>query len=135
MRNTAISLFWREPEIAARFRSAVCLHGHTFDPYLHWPVLVGAGDLAYAALLRIDPSRRLASYAKRQSKHYTHCRQAVRKGALQRMRARSCHAVVCGHTHQAEADSDYFNSGSWTEEPCTYLEVRAGVVSVKSWPC
>jgi hypothetical protein len=29
MRNTAISLFWREPEIAARFRSAVCLHGHT----------------------------------------------------------------------------------------------------------
>jgi hypothetical protein len=29
MRNTAISLFWREPEVAARFRSAICLHGHT----------------------------------------------------------------------------------------------------------
>jgi hypothetical protein len=29
MKNTALSLFWREPEVAAQFRSAVCLHGHT----------------------------------------------------------------------------------------------------------
>ena len=29
MKNTSISLHWRQPEVARRFWSAVCLHGHT----------------------------------------------------------------------------------------------------------
>jgi hypothetical protein len=29
MKHPNVSLLWREPEIAGRFRSAVCLHGHT----------------------------------------------------------------------------------------------------------
>src|SRR5579883_323855 len=29
MTDSTISLHWRQPEIAGRFRSAVCLHGHT----------------------------------------------------------------------------------------------------------
>jgi hypothetical protein len=29
MNHAGISLYWRQPEITARFRTAVCLHGHT----------------------------------------------------------------------------------------------------------
>jgi hypothetical protein len=29
MNASTVSLFWKEPEIAARFRTGVCLHGHT----------------------------------------------------------------------------------------------------------
>jgi UDP-2,3-diacylglucosamine pyrophosphatase LpxH len=41
--------------------------------------------------------------------------------------------AVCGHTHKAEAAGDYFNSGCWTEKPCTFLEVRSGAVEVKTY--
>lgn len=29
MKNASVSVFWRQPEILTRFRTAVCLHGHT----------------------------------------------------------------------------------------------------------
>jgi hypothetical protein len=30
MKDASVSFFWREPQVAARFRTAVCLHGHTW---------------------------------------------------------------------------------------------------------
>jgi UDP-2,3-diacylglucosamine pyrophosphatase LpxH len=31
--------------------------------------------------------------------------------------------AVCGHTHMAEADEDYANSGSWVDEVGHYVTV------------
>ena len=49
-------------------------------------------------------------------------------------RRRGCTAVCCGHTHVACARADtpvpYFNSGCWTEKPCTYLTVQNGWIEV-----
>jgi UDP-2,3-diacylglucosamine pyrophosphatase LpxH len=40
--------------------------------------------------------------------------------------------VCCGHTHVAAEHIDqavaYFNSGCWTELPCSYLAVTGGEV-------
>jgi len=112
-------------------RRLLCLHGHDCDPYVRWPLLTLAGDLAYGALVRLDRSRRLAAWAKRASKHYSHCVEAVREGAEARRLTGGYDAVACGHTHAPEAGATYFNSGSWTEEAATYLEVVDGEVLLR----
>jgi predicted phosphodiesterase len=52
-------------------------------------------------------------------------------------RRKGCQAVCCGHTHVAVADRSaevhYFNSGCWTERPCTYLTVQDGEVLVHTF--
>ena len=46
------------------------------------------------------------------------------------------HTVVMGHTHHATTDRSgdvhYFNSGCWTEVPCTYLTVADGLIEIKT---
>lgn len=48
-----------------------------------------------------------------------------------------CNAVCCGHTHAAIARTEqpipYFNSGCWTELPCTYLSVQDGIVRLHEY--
>lgn len=44
-----------------------------------------------------------------------------------------CDLVCCGHTHFPTASGTYFNSGSWTELPATYLLVDNGKVDLKCW--
>ncbi len=55
-------------------------------------------------------------------------------GAVALALDRGCTAVCCGHTHQPAANKDltipYYNSGSWTELPCTYLTIAEGVVQL-----
>ena len=52
--------------------------------------------------------------------------------AIELAKRRGCSAVCCGHTHSATAQTDqpipYFNSGCWTELPCSYLTVAEGCV-------
>ena len=46
-----------------------------------------------------------------------------------------CTAVVCGHVHApcalVEQPIPYFNSGCWTELPCTYLTAVDGLVELR----
>ena len=111
------------------------LHGHIFDEFLdRHPILTWIGDTVYAVLQKVDGSHSIARYAKSRSKIFLRCAQKIMEGAVQMARARGCTAVCCGHTHQPLADSTlslpYFNSGSWTELPCTYLSIANGVVQV-----
>ena len=59
----------------------------------------------------------------------------VEAGAIDRARRLGCDVVCCGHTHfadTAEADGvTYFNSGCWTESPCSYLTVACGDVRLR----
>ena len=53
------------------------------------------------------------------------------------MARRWLHAVCCGHTHAAVAHTEqpiaYFNSGCWTELPCTYLTVADGQITLHTF--
>jgi UDP-2,3-diacylglucosamine pyrophosphatase LpxH len=116
-------------------RKALILHGHVFDMFIDsHPVLTWLGDTAYFALQRIDSSYRLARWAKKCSKVFLSCARKVQERATARAREKGCSAVCCGHTHlpttTSDLEVDYFNSGCWTEKPCSYLSVADGAVDL-----
>ena len=109
------------------------LHGHAFDEFLDaHPFLTWTADCVYAFLQWIDRTHTFAKAAKRGSKTFLRCARKIEEGAVAQARRLGCSAVCCGHTHVAAAHADqpitYFNSGCWTELPCTYLTVADGAV-------
>lgn len=114
------------------------LHGHTFDDFLDsHPILTWVGDQIYLFLQKLDRTHRFAKIAKHSSKTFLRCVQKIEDGAVGYARKRDCTAVFCGHTHLAIAKSvdgiRYFNSGCWTELPCTYLSVVNGEIRIHCW--
>jgi UDP-2,3-diacylglucosamine pyrophosphatase LpxH len=73
----------------------------------------------------------MARSAKRASKTFLRCSEQIERGARKRALEKHCDAVCCGHTHlelERPGDVSYFNSGCWTELPCSYLTVLDGQV-------
>jgi UDP-2,3-diacylglucosamine pyrophosphatase LpxH len=119
-------------------RQVLVLHGHVFDDFLDaHPILTWVGDLVYFALQWIDRTHYFAKLAKNGSKTFLRCARKVRDGATAHARKKHCTAVCCGHTHLAVADCvgevHYFNSGCWTEKPCTYLTVADGRIELHAF--
>jgi UDP-2,3-diacylglucosamine pyrophosphatase LpxH len=109
------------------------LHGHVFDEFIdNHPVLTWLADTFYHVLQWIDRSHYFAKLAKRGSKTFLRCAQKIEERALEAAKRRHCTSVCCGHTHVAAAHTDgpigYYNSGCWTELPCSYLTVKEGVI-------
>ena len=114
------------------------LHGHVFDDFLDsHPILTWVGDQIYLFLQKLDRTHRFAKIAKHSSKTFLRCAQKIEDGAIHYARRKECTAVCCGHTHLAIAKSvegvRYFNSGCWTELPCTYLTVVDGAIRLHRW--
>jgi UDP-2,3-diacylglucosamine pyrophosphatase LpxH len=119
-------------------RRILILHGHVFDEFLDaHPILTWVGDCIYWVLQRLDDTHYFAKLAKRGSKTFLRCALKIKEGSLELARRKGCGAVCTGHTHHAEADGEdpvaYFNSGCWTELPCTYLTVRDGVIQLREF--
>ncbi len=109
------------------------LHGHIFDEFLDsHPFLTWIADCVYLGLQRMDKTHTFAKMAKHRSKTFLRCARKVQQGAIEMAQRKHCSAVCCGHTHIATACEDqpigYYNSGCWTELPCTYLTVAHGIV-------
>src|SRR5262249_17546375 len=114
-------------------RRILVLHGHVFDDFLdNHPILTWLADPLYPFPQWIDPPHYVAKRAKHGSKTFLRCAKKIEDGAVEMARRRECTAVCCGHTHAAVAHTDqpvaYFNSGCWTELPCSYLTVARGVI-------
>jgi UDP-2,3-diacylglucosamine pyrophosphatase LpxH len=112
------------------------LHGHTFDAFIDsHPILTWVGDMIYYFLQWIDSSHYFAKMAKHGSKTFLRCAQMIEEGAIRHAAKQDCTVVCCGHTHLAvskeERPVQYFNSGCWTELPCTYLTVSDGAVQLQ----
>lgn len=116
-------------------RQILVLHGHKFDTFLdEHPILTWIGDFVYMLLQKIDRSHHVARLAKHSSKHYLRCAEQICRRAIEYAQEKGCDTVCCGHTHHAAAVEeliDYYNSGCWTEKPCSYLEVDDGQVALK----
>jgi UDP-2,3-diacylglucosamine pyrophosphatase LpxH len=113
-------------------------HGHQYDRFIDdHPILTWLADCVYAFLQWIDKSHYLAKVAKHGSKTFLRCAKKIENGAVARARDRGCTIVTCGHTHAALANIDqpipYYNSGCWTELPCTYLTVKGGNVQLRTY--
>jgi UDP-2,3-diacylglucosamine pyrophosphatase LpxH len=111
------------------------LHGHVFDEFIEsYPSLTWLADRLYRLLQCLDRTHTFAKMAKHGSKTFLRCVKKIADGAVELAQKRGCTAVVCGHVHAPCAHVDqpipYFNSGSWTELPCTYLTVANGHVEL-----
>jgi UDP-2,3-diacylglucosamine pyrophosphatase LpxH len=91
----------------------------------------------YGILQWIDRTHYVARLAKRGSKTFLRCAKKIEDRSVDHARRQDCSAVCCGHTHAAVAHTrsavSYYNSGCWTELPCHYLTVRAGVVELHAF--
>ena len=114
------------------------LHGHIFDEFLDaHPILTWVGDMIYLLLQKMDRTHHFAKMAKHGSKTFLRCAQKIEDGAVGPRPRLNCTAVCCGHTHLAICKQNngirYYNSGCWTELPCTYLSVADGAVRLHAW--
>jgi len=110
----------------------VVFHGDSFDNFLtDHPFLTAVGDWLYWLMQKLDASSGLAKFLKHQSKNYLHCSYLVQERARKSAASLGCQIAVCGHTHLAVASPDYYNSGCWTELPCSYLMVDKGMVKLE----
>jgi UDP-2,3-diacylglucosamine pyrophosphatase LpxH len=119
-------------------RKILVLHGHVFDEFIdNHPILTFVADTFYHMLQRLDGTHYLAKVAKKGSKTFLRCAKVIETKAVAHARKLGCHAVCCGHIHMTVANRSgevhYFNSGCWTELPCSYLTVAAGEVEVHSF--
>ena len=111
------------------------LHGHQFDQFIErYPITTWLADTAYRWLQMLDKSHHFAKLAKRRSKVFLRSSDKIREGAVHHAWKLGCDAVCCGHTHMAiernERPVSYYNSGCWTEKPCTYLVLEKGIVTL-----
>jgi UDP-2,3-diacylglucosamine pyrophosphatase LpxH len=124
--------FLDDHRIVGGGREILVLHGDVFDDFLSdHPILTRLADTMYRTMQGVWGGAGLALAAKRGSKTFLRCSALVKERARVHMRSSGCDTVCCGHTHMAEADGDYFNSGCWTEHQCHYLEVRDGIVNLR----
>jgi UDP-2,3-diacylglucosamine pyrophosphatase LpxH len=117
-------------------RKILILHGHQFDDFIDaHPFLTWVGDLVYFFLQKIDRTHYFAKLAKKGSKTFLRCAKKIEDGAREYAARKNCQVVCCGHTHHPtfnEHDSvRYFNSGSWTEVPCTFLTIVDGQIELR----
>jgi UDP-2,3-diacylglucosamine pyrophosphatase LpxH len=119
-------------------RKILVLHGHVFDDFIDaHPLLTWLGDWVYFLLQSLDNSHYFAKLAKKGSKTFLRCAKKIEEGAIKEAVRNGCSAVCCGHTHHAVFEHagavDYYNSGCWTELPCTYLTIAAGRIELHSY--
>jgi UDP-2,3-diacylglucosamine pyrophosphatase LpxH len=116
-------------------QKVLILHGHRFDDFIDaHPILTWLGDCVYFLLQWIDRTHSFAKLAKKGSKTFLRCAKKIEEGALEYARRIGCSVVCCGHTHHAgfgrSPEVLYYNSGCWTEVPCTFLTVAGGEVQL-----
>ncbi|HEV3142503.1 MAG TPA: UDP-2,3-diacylglucosamine diphosphatase [Gemmataceae bacterium] len=113
-------------------KKVLALHGHQFDRFIdNHPILTALADFSYQMIQIMDRSFYWARLAKRRSKTFLRCSELIEQRALEYARKKSCDLVCCGHTHlevEQPGKIGYFNSGCWTELPCSYLTVAEGEV-------
>lgn len=112
-------------------KKVIILHGDIFDDFLtDHPILTWVSDWIYWLLQKVDRSHYIAKTAKQNSKKYLHCSEVVENQALIYASKIKCDLVCCGHTHLAIEKEAYFNSGSWTEIPSSYLSIENGIIKL-----
>ncbi len=114
-------------------RRILIFHGHIFDNFItDHPIVTHVVDFFYGFLHKIDKSFRLSRWAKHTSKTFLRCSAKIETEAKKYAAKFGCDTVLCGHTHLERSSIgdgiSYFNSGSWCEQPCTYLTIEDGKV-------
>jgi UDP-2,3-diacylglucosamine pyrophosphatase LpxH len=119
-------------------KKILVLHGDKFDKFIaDYPILTRLADNIYRLIQKIDKSFYLARMAKKNSKTFLRCSELIREKAKKYGEQKKVHMVCCSHTHLGLEDNEgkigYYNSGCWTEEPCTFLTIKDGIIKLNSF--
>ena len=116
-------------------KKILILHGDIFDNFISkYPRLTKIADNIYRFLQKIDKDFYWSRLAKRNSKTFLRCSEQICKRAKEYCSVKKCDIICCGHSHLATCDNsekiEYYNSGCWTENPCSYLTIKDGIVEI-----
>ena len=115
----------------------LAFHGDKYDEFItRHPIITSIADFGYGWLQKIDKSFYTARQAKRASKTFLRCSNIIETRAIEYAKKQECSVVFCGHTHMEiyhPGEISYYNSGCWTELPCSYIVVRDGNVELRKF--
>ena len=114
----------------------LAIHGHQFDSFMSKNRFVSAvASEIYLFLQKLDrKTHRFSRFIKRSSKTWLRLSEEVAEKALAYGARKKIRHVFCGHTHDPIARSKdgvhYYNTGSWTEIPASYITIQDGKVCI-----
>ena len=120
-------------------RRHIAIHGHQFDRFAVNNLLLSTvGTLLHLQLQKLDfKGKAFSRFLDRLNARWLRLSSKVASGALLHARMHHADRVFCGHTHQAlhiERDGiAYYNSGSWTDFPPTYLTIDSEGVRIREY--
>ena len=117
----------------------LAIHGHQFDRFV-----LGSMPLskfltwAYLQVQKLDfGNKRLARCFDRLDTYWLRLSGKVASGALHYAGTNDAGRVFCGHTHEAmqleRNEIAYFNTGSWTQWPATYITIGEQGVQIHEY--
>ena len=94
--------------------------------------------LFHLQLQKLDfKGKALSRFLDRLGARWLRLSSKVASGAIQHARTHQIDRVFCGHTHQAQScERDgvaYYNSGSWTDFPPTYLTIDSSGICIHEY--
>jgi UDP-2,3-diacylglucosamine pyrophosphatase LpxH len=117
----------------------LAIHGHQFDRFLvnNW-LLSSLNSFLHLQIQKLDfKGKWFSRLVDRLGTRWLRLSAKVASGAILHARLRQVQRIFCGHTHAAlhrERDGiAYYNSGSWTDSPPTYLTVDAEGVRIHEY--
>lgn len=130
--------FLQEYQFDSGNKKVLVLHGDIFDNFISkYPLLTKIADKFYRFLQSLDGSFYWARLAKRNSKTFLRCSEQICDFAKQYCFSKNCDIICCGHSHLEKTDIsgtiEYYNSGCWTENPCCYIIIKNGKVSLNHY--
>lgn len=118
----------------------LAIHGHQFDNFLINNALLSlVASQLYNFIQLVDFSdKRISHYIKSKSKGWLRLSDKVATRAILYARLRRADYIFCGHTHKAMQEKrgkiHYYNSGSWTDVPATYITVDGRKIEICKYP-
>ncbi len=110
-------------------RTYLAIHGDQFDSAVgRSPAATRWLGIVHRPLRALDPkNRHLIAWLLKRVSAWRRELTRVQEGAVRYARKRGVQTVFCGHTHEP-VDTvvhgiRYMNSGSWTEDPCSFITV------------